>query len=186
MRTANDNANVVYLTLSVDGTLDERRRSAVEGIVARDGGTAVWRTSEKANRSYALFELPQGRNGEDIRAASGGTVYDGPVIALAVFPLVPQALPPLMDALGGPGRPAGVLECRPCAGGVIVEWDPNVTNARVVIGIVDVELRRFSSGRTAEVISPLPPALAAKIAASGLSAPEITPQRILEMWIDRA
>ena len=50
--------------------------------------------------------------------------------------------------------------------------------------LIDVELRRFSSGRRSELLSPLTPMLSAKIAASGLKAPEIAPDRILELLID--
>jgi hypothetical protein len=55
----------------------------------------------------------------------------------------------------------------------------------VVLGLVDVELQRFHSGRVSDVLSPLSPELAANLAAEGLAAPEIEPKRILELRIDR-
>lgn len=186
LETANDKANVVYLTLSIDADLDDVRRAAIDDAVQREGGKVVWRRSEVASCSYALVELPDGHDHAAIRAASGAMAYDRLVIALAVFPTVAQAMPALLDALGGPGRPAGVMRCRACSGGVVVEWDPDVTDARVVIGIIDLELGRFGSGRITELLSPLPPSLIAKIAASGLEAPQIVPKRILELRIDRA
>jgi hypothetical protein len=176
---------VFYLTLSFDKDVDGERRAAIDSAVRAVGGSAVWRAREPAGRSYALLELPDGTNADAVRAASGATVYDGAIIALAVFPVVTEALPKLLDALGGPGRPAGVLACRPCQGGVIVEWDPSRTGASLVLGLVDVELQRFGGGRVSEVLSPLPPNLAAKLAAEGLAAPEIEPNRILELRIDR-
>jgi hypothetical protein len=170
---------VIYLTVSIDGALDDARRAAIEDVVHREGGNVVWRTSERAGCSYALLELP---DGYDRSAMSAGvTAYDGPIIAVAVFPAVAEALPPLLEALGGPGRPAGVVGCRPCTGGAIVEWDPGVTDPRVVLGIIDVELGRFGSGRVAELLSPLPSAIVASVAASGLAAPQIEPQRILDL-----
>jgi hypothetical protein len=87
--------------------------------------------------------------------------------------------------LNGPGRPAGILACSPCPGGLVVEWDPARTGASVVLGLVDVELQRFGSGRVCELLAPLSPELAAKLAAEGLAAPEIEPKRILELRIDR-
>jgi hypothetical protein len=177
---------VAYLTLSIDGLLDDAQRAAVDDVVRRQGGSTIWRTSETAGRTYALLELPDEYDEQAIRAASGGTVYERPVIALALFPVLPEALPPLLEALGGPGRPGGVLACRPCAGGVVVEWDPIVTGVELIMGLVGVELARFASGRTAEVLSPLPPSVVAKIAAEGLQAPQIEPKRILELRIDRA
>lgn len=183
---ANDECSVVYSTLSIEGVLEQKRRAEIDDVVLRAGGAAVWRTSEPARRTYALLELPDGYDHAAIRAASAGVVYDKAVIALAVFPTVPEALPPLLEAMGGPGRPAGVLACRPFPGGAVVEWDPDLTQAAVVLGIVDVELRRFGGARVAELLSPLPPPIVAKLAASGLRAPEIEPKRILELRIDRA
>jgi hypothetical protein len=185
-RTANEESSVVYATLSIDGVLDSKRRAEIEAAVARAGGTAAWRASERADRTYALLELPDGYDHAAIAAASNGVAYDTGVIALALFPALPEALPFLLEALGGAGRPAGVLACRPCPGGAVIEWDPGVTQAAVILGIVDAELRRFASPRVAELLSPLPPATVAKLAASGLQAPEIAPQRILELRIDRA
>lgn len=185
-QTPNDEAYVVYLTLSIDGALDDARRVAIDDAVNREGGTIVWRTSEAAGCSYALLELPDEYDRAAIRAVPGAAAFDGPIIALAVFPAVAEALPALVEALGGPGRPAGVLGCRPCTGGAIVEWDPDVTDPRVVLGLIDVELGRFGSGRVAELLSPMPRALVAKVAASGLHAPQIQPQRILDLRIGRA
>jgi len=172
---------VAYWTLSFDGKLDERRRAALEEIINREGGTAQWRTSESAARSYALLELPDGSDAGALRAVVQGAVYDRPIIALALFPAVAEALPALREALAGPGRPAGLLASYPCEGGVAIEWDPSVTPARVIFGLIDVELERFASGRVAEMLAPLPASTAASIAASGLQAPEIAARRILEL-----
>ncbi len=177
---------MVYSTLSIDGMLDSKQRAEIDDAVRRAGGTAVWRSSERASRTYALLELPDGYDHAALRAACTGVVYDKAVIALALFPAVSEALPPMLEALGGAGRPAGILACRPCAGGAVVEWDPDITRAAVVLGTADVELRRFASARVAELLSPLPAAVVAKLAAIGLQAPEIEPQRILELRIDRA
>ncbi|MGA7356796.1 MAG: hypothetical protein WBW76_15325 [Candidatus Cybelea sp.] len=185
IETANDEASVFYLTLSFDKDVDGEQRAAIEAAVLALGGSVIWRTRESARRSYALLELPEKSDADAIRALPGATVYDGSIIALAVFPAVTEALPKLLDALNGPGRPAGILACRPCPDGLVVEWDPARTGASVVLGLVDVELKRFGSGRVSEVLSPLSPELAAKLAAEGLAAPEIEPRRILELRIDR-
>ena len=97
---------------SIDGTFDDARRAAIEDAVRREGGKGIWRSSETAGCAYALLELPDRYDREAIRAVSGAVAYDGPIIALAVFPALAEALPPLLEALGGPGRPAGVLGSR--------------------------------------------------------------------------
>lgn len=177
---------MVYRTLSLDGSPSDVRRAAIDDAVRREGGSVRWRISEPAGRSYALLELPDGHDAGAVSGACGEEAYDVAVIALAVFPAVAEALPPLVDALGGNGRPAGVLACHAFSGGVVVEWDPERTSAEIVLGTIDVELRRFASGRTAELLAPLPPAIVAKIAACGLQAPQVAPDRILELRTERA
>ncbi len=175
--------NVVYLTLRIDGSLDEQARTAVDALLVDQPGSAIWHTSSATGRSYALLELPASPDASRI-AAAGAKLYQTPIIALAVFPEVREALPPLLEALGGPGRPASILTCEPCSGGIVIEWDPQRVSAAVVLGLVDVELQRFNSGRTAELLSPLPPESIARIAADGLEAPQIAPDRVLEMLLD--
>jgi hypothetical protein len=183
-KAPNEAAGVIYATLSVEGKLDVQKRAAVDEIVRRNGGTTTWRVSEAAGRSYALLEVANQPDIAAIEAASGGRLYDRPIIAMALFPALPEALPSLLEALGGEGRPAGVLACLARASGAILEWDPAVTPVPVIIDLIDVELRRFRSPRRAELLAPLPPSLAARIAADGLQAPEIAPQRVLELRID--
>jgi hypothetical protein len=175
--------NVVYLTLRIEGSLDEQAREAVDALLVHQRGRVVWHTSAATGRSYALLEVPALPDVTRI-AAAGAKVYQTPIIALAVFPEVREALPALLEALGGSGRPAAVLSCEPCSGGVAIEWDPHRASAAVILGLVDVELRRFNSGRTAELLSPLPPESIARIAADGLEAPQVAPDRVLEMLLD--
>jgi hypothetical protein len=171
---------VAYLTLSIEGDLDDARRAAIEDAVRRQGGSVLWRTSAAARRSYALLAMPDRYDAAAIRAIAAGTLYDKPIIALAVFPALTEALPLLCETLGGAGRPAGVLACVPVPGGVVVEWDPSLTDAAVILALVDVELLRWQSARTAELLSPLPRPVVAKLAASGLRAPMLVPERVLE------
>jgi hypothetical protein len=176
---------VIYFTLSVAGRPDDSRREAIDAAMRARGGRATWRVNPIAGRSYALLEAEAPFAPADVAAASGESVYDAAVIALAVFPTVPEALPHLHDALGGEGRPAGVLAVRPCNEGLIVEWDPQISGARIVSGVIDVELRRFASGRRTELLSPLPPPVLATIASDALQTPELSADRVLELLIDR-
>ena len=173
------------MTLRADGPLDGARRAAVDAAVRSAGGRSRWRTSARVPRTYALLELPDATALPAVTVASDAVVYDSPVIALAVFPAVAEALPSLLAALGGAGRPTGVRSCEPCDGGVVLEWDLEETSAAVMFAAVDTELRRFNSGRTAEVLAPLPQAWIARIASIGLQASEITPDRVLETLIER-
>jgi hypothetical protein len=184
VETTNARCNVGYLTISIAGNPDDSRRDAIEAMARARGGRAMWRINPSAGRSYALLELPDGFDLRELSIAPGEVVYETAVIAWAVFPTVPEALPYLYEALGGVGRPRGVLACRLCPQGAIVEWDPDSGGIEIIMKVVNVELRRFHSGRRAELLSPLTQVLSAKIAASGLKAPEIAADRILELLID--
>jgi len=172
------------VTLSFGETPDERRREEIDEAVRRHGGRSTWRVHPELERAYALLEHAAAADAQAIRAVSGAQVYETAVIALAVSPAVPQALPALREALAGPGRPAGILACHPISGGLVIEWDPDVSRADLVFGVIDAELRRFASGRTAQVLSPLPESTIAKLASEGLQAPEVGLDRVLEALLD--
>lgn len=177
---------MVYITISAAGIPEDARRDAIDAVVRARGGRTTWRTNPLVGRSYASIELPSRLEAAAIPTAPGEVVYESAIIAWAVFPTVPEALPHLYDALGGPGRPSSILACRPLPDGAIVECDPDSGGIEVVLKVVDVELHRFRSGRRAEVLSPLPPSVTAQIAAGGLQTLEISADRILELLIDRS
>jgi hypothetical protein len=187
MRAPNDNPEVAFLTVKTDA-LDDAQRTAVETVARRYGGRVAWHASVRAARRYGLLSLPDRHRGEAVAAAAQGgvTVFESPVIALAVFPAVGEALPSLLGALTGAGRPDGVLACEPCDDGFVIEWNPLRTQARVILGLIDVELRRFNSARTIELLTPLAPPWVAKIASDGLKADEMAAGRVLEELIERA
>lgn len=108
------------------------------------------------------------------------------IIALAIEPAPADALPQLARALGGPGAPAGIAACETVDGALVVELRPAVTHPNLLIRIVDVELKRFSGSRRTYLLSPVPAGVMAAIAADGLQAPEIGPDRILEMLLEKA
>lgn len=174
------------MTLSIGGTPDERQRAAVDETARAQGGRTTWRVHPKIGRSYALIESANPVDARSILSVSGGQAYASAVIALAVSPAVAQALPRLEEALGGPGRPSGVFACHRFPGGAVIEWDPEVSSTALVMGLIDVELRRFASGRTAQLLGPLPKSVIAKIASEGLQAPEIRLDRVLEALVDDA
>jgi hypothetical protein len=179
----NDECNVKFQTVSFDHAMSEAERRDVETAVRAHGGSVTWRSSARAARTYGLVRLPKGEMGAPIGSA---TVHDTAIIALAVFPVAAEALPFVRDALAGAGRPSGIVGAANCEGGVVIEWDPLRTSAAAVYDLIDVELRRFGGGRTAELLAPLPEDVVARVSAEGLQAPEIAPDRTLETLVERA
>jgi hypothetical protein len=173
--------SVAYFTLSIDGAPDDAQQFEIDEVVHGQGGSTQWRVNATFGRSYAAIEAAETADLSALRSVPDAVLYEGAVIALAVSPSVPQALPKLIDAIDGPGKPAGILACRRYGDGVIVEWDSQVTRPELVFGAIDVELRRFESGRSATLLSPLPKSVVTSIAAQGLAAPQIGNDRILEL-----
>jgi hypothetical protein len=137
-------------------------------------------------RAYALVEGCDAYALAGIASAESVTVFDTAIIALAVFPSAPEALRGLAEALGGPGRPAGIVATESWDGGIIVEWDLDRTSAAIVLGLADIEVRRFRSGRHTELLSPLPLEWWTRIASVGLAAPQIAPDRVLEALLEQS
>ncbi|MBV8148239.1 MAG: hypothetical protein JO092_04030 [Candidatus Eremiobacteraeota bacterium] len=174
-----------FLTLRFDRGMDSTELRELQAAVYALGATIALRSSARIGRTYGLLEIAHAATADAVRAATGAALYDTAIIALAVFPAPAEALPLLLDALGGAGRPSGVLESIQCGDGAVIEWDPRRTRAVVVLALIDVELRRFGASRTAELLSPLPEAIIAQISADGLTA-EITSEQIVETLVDRA
>jgi hypothetical protein len=157
---------------------------AVERAVHDCGARVTWQHATACKRMYGLVEGATPACISELREATVATVYDRPVIALAVFPSVAEALPPLLHALGGPGRPSGVVACDRCDGGAIVEWDLDISPLDVIMNLIDIEIDRYHARRTNALLTPLPLRWWTTIAANGLRAPDITPERVLEEQLE--
>jgi hypothetical protein len=176
---------VAASTLRSDLILHDSVRATVEAAIGSRGGRVTWRDDAGSGRTYGLIELPEDAPAVRAVVREPVTVFEAPIIALAVCPTVPEALPPLAQAFAGPGRPDGILSCEASNGRLILEWNPARTKTALVFSVLDTELRRFASGRTAELLAPLPEAIVAQIAAEGLGTPEIASNRVLETLLDR-
>ncbi len=169
-------------TVRYNSIAGEDRRSSLGDFARRNGAGVTWQDSSAFNRSYALIE---GTSAESLETQAGATVFETPVIALAIRPNVAEALPAIADALGGPGRPAGILSCETILEAVVVEWNLDRSPADIILALIDVELARFGAERVNELLSPLPLPWWTAIASAGLRAPEIAPDRVLEALIEK-
>jgi hypothetical protein len=166
-------------TLRFTPVPDDAERGTVEAAALRASARVRWQRP-RYGRQYALIEAADGAIIEAPRA----TRFSGPVIALAVCPSMPEALPGLYDALGGAGRPAGVAGCDRVGDAVIVEWDLDRTPYETIEALIDTECGIYRSGRVHDLIAPLPVAWLARLAAYGLRASEIAPDRVLEVQLE--
>jgi hypothetical protein len=147
----------------------------------RNGITVRARADADAGRTYALVEGPDGVDPSEVETlATDGRWYKEAIIALAIEPAPPDALPALQRALGGPGAPAGVVECTRSGGRLLLEFRPDLTPAGLVRRIIEVELRRWGGWARNRLLTPLAVQTVAAIAAGGLQAEQIRSDRILE------
>ncbi len=157
---------------------------AVRSIIAGHGARMQWVDSPEYDRTYALIEPSSSACIADLREKTRATVLDTPIVAMVVVPSIGEAVPLLLQALGGDGRPSGVTLCEPCGDGVLVEWNLDETPFDVVISLVDIEIDRFRAARINALLAPLPLSWWTRIAAAGLRAPEITADRVLEEQLE--
>jgi hypothetical protein len=179
------NESIVQYRMLRGNSSGEARRSEIDANIAARGGVARWRVIPKLDRTYALVEFPDDADPDGL-VPDAALATGMPIIALAVYPTVIEALPVLVEVLGGAGRPAGVVACERSGDAVVVEWDLERTSSALMLDLIDTELDRFHSGRVTELLSPLSDTWLSRIAAEGLQCPDIAPDRILETLIDRA
>jgi len=179
---------MVVPTLTVRMATDSGQAdcAAVDFAVRADGASMRWSPRSRTGLRYGIVTGATRQLPEFLRAVKGASIRAAGIIAVAVYPSVPEALPTLQDALGGPGAPSGVLGCEPAAGGIVVEWDPSRTATTTIYALIDIELARFAASRVIELLIPLDDASLAGIAAHGLRAPELQSGRILEQVLERA
>jgi hypothetical protein len=131
------------------------------------------------------LQSPTPIDADSLGKLEGVRVMMGPVMALAVWPRPPEALPELLEALGGEGAPVGIAGVETSGDALIVEFDIDRSAASLVLRTIDVELDRFSGTRTSEVLTPMPLDWSTRIAAEGLGAPDIAPDRVLEALLEQ-
>lgn len=164
---------------------DDAEKAIVDGIVQRHNGSIAWQCNLSPASAYALIENAGADCHAELASASSAEIVDSPVIALAVSPRTSEALPFLKHALDGPGRPVAVRRAETKDGTLTVEWDMSRSAASVLMALIDVELSRFGSGRTTRLLAPMPLEWWTAIAAQGLQAPEIAPDRVLEALLEK-
>lgn len=173
-------------TIRFDGVLGDAQRKELAAELPA-GASVHFSDDTRWKRTYGLVEgTALLEPGEAAGSLANARWYDDAIIALAIEPTPADALPAILEALSGPGGPAGVLECAVSGGAAIVEFLPSRITPSLILNVIDVELRRFRGYRSVALLNPLPAEVSAKIAADGLQASEITTQRILETLLEQA
>ncbi len=174
-------------TVRIECVLSDAERRRIAQVLDGMGADVAFRCSDTFDRTYALVQgSPTSEPIEAEAVLPQAHWFPDVVLALAIEPSAPQALPALLHAFAGNGAPAGVRGCERRAQSLIVEFALHITPPELVLNLADIELRRFAASRSCRLLSPLPESDLAAIAARGLNAPEIASNRILESLLEGA
>jgi len=156
----------------------DRRRSR-----RAHGGAVRWRCSPRFDRAFASVELREEAGAAALRAATGATVYDATIIALAVSPTLPEALRLWRRRCRQrPTRRHRLAEVRD--GALCVAWDLAMTDRGRRHGRDRRRTAAFRRGPHGRAPQPAAAGRHDAIVAEGLNAPEIAPDRVLEALIE--
>ena len=163
--------------------LNEQKRADASRTLASFAATALsW--SQSGKRSYALLQLSSDGPLEAISGALPEARIDEPPLAvMAVRLSMAAARPAVFGALGGPGRPLGVVDAYLDGDGIIVEFDAQKTPLMLIVDTIDGELSN-APGRSIVPLVPLSDDNIAAFAAAALHAPQLDAARILERHIE--
>jgi hypothetical protein len=165
-------------SLRFDGVLASGEREAVARLLSSTGvEVASWTEAQTLPLTYAAAELP-----EDVPepAVSGGRFTEPRPAAFEIVPRHPLTLAALARALGGPGRPACIVECRAGSGGIVVECTAGAS-LRLILDVVDAELSA-SPGRTVRALLPVDDAALTAFAGATLAIDGLDGARLIETF----
>ncbi len=179
--------NSVQGSLSVrfDAVLGDGERSRFAAALDSQRARLVsWKPWPPAGRTYARIAYGGDRpRVEDLASPPPSAVDDPALLVLAIEPADPRACPRLAAALGGDGRPAGVVSAEEVEAAVLVEFDPRLTPLSLVVDVIDAELAHAPGRRIVPLIA-LDDDVLAEFAAATLAEPAIDRTRILETYLE--
>jgi len=170
-----------FASVRYDTVLAPSERAAVTRALS-SAGAEVSSWTSAAGRTYASV----GFEADAALASamqSAARVDAPPLVVLRITPDHSRRRGPLLDALGGSGRFAGIVDAQPDGDAVIVELDPRKTPLAVVIAAIDIELRT-APGRTIEPLVLVDDATLAAFARDCLQEPKLDQARIIEPYVD--
>lgn len=143
-----------------------------------------WNALPQLEREYALLALPAGAEAEAaaryLRAA--GLQARSGLLVLEIVPLHAHRLEALQHALGGAGRPAGVVDAALTEKSLVLELNPSLTPLCLLVDLVDVELES-APGRRIRSLFALSDDVLTAFARDRLGDPRIDASRLIETYV---
>lgn len=168
------------LSLRYDRVLAGSEREALASVLISLAVTPTsWSLATQLERTYLRCEY----EGEVPAAASlaptgCACLHAPPLVVLEVIPAGGAGLAALEQALGGAGRPLGIVSCERSEIGLVVELEDAVTPLDLVVALVDAELR----GRPRRIVPlmPLEDGVLARFAGARLSVDGLDASSLIE------
>jgi hypothetical protein len=170
-----------FASVTYDSELAPDERAAASQELASAGAAPTsWICA--AGRTYASVAFHTGARFAHDRP-SGVRCDEPPLAVLRVTPLADRRVAALHRALGGPGRPAGVVDVRADGPSLVVELETTRTPLALVVATIDAELAS-TPGRTIEPLLPLDDATLVAFAATHLGEPQLDVSRLVETHLE--
>jgi len=164
------------------GVLASSERDRVDRSL-RSRGAAVTSWNDAGERTFALVALGASADAETLRVTlPEADVAVPPRAVLRVSAGQPRRNAALAAALGGAGRPAGVVASATEADAVVIEVDMRKTPLAFIVTLVDVVAA--GNARRIEPVLPLGDEELTALAGAILGEPSLTPSRLIETYVE--
>jgi hypothetical protein len=172
-------------SVRIDGMLAEEEREAASQLMSSFGARlSSLRAHGTLGRSYGFLELDPACDLAALSGAFGNARFSEPPLAvLEVVPDHERRLAALAHALGGRGRPAGIVDAILTTHSLVLEVDVVKTALSLVLDIVDCELET-APGRRIVPLIPLTDATLAVLARDLINDPAIDLSRLIETYTE--
>ena len=163
---------------------DAERAEAARVMLSAEAKVGSWNVQSAAGRTYALLSLGLETDAQALGGALRARIDEPALVVLSIAVPERRALEALGEALGGAGRPAGVVDCRLAGDALLVELDESSTPLSLLVDLVDVVLRG-AGGRSLFPLLGLRDESLAAFAGTTLAEPALDASRLIETWLER-
>ena len=179
-------------SLRIDGTLAEgERESLSRALTSARVAVRSWGEASVVPRTYVMLDLPPdfeppvdgaAPTAQRLALPPGSRFDEPPLCVLEIALHERSRVGAVARALGGPGRPAAVVEVHAGERAVLVEFTQQ-TPLRLIVDIVDAELEH-APGRTVRPLLPLTDDALAAFAGATLGIADLDANRLIETFTE--
>jgi hypothetical protein len=173
-----------FVSVRIDDVLAEREEIS-HAITSLRGEVVSWNPRPDLRRTYGLLAVPPECDAAALLRALHAHVRlnDPALVVLEVIPDRLRCLAALQHALGGAGRPVGIVDVVRTDNSLLLELDAACTPLSLVVDTIDVELEQ-APGRRVVFLLPPDDAVLAGFARDLLNDPALDASRLIETYVE--